>query len=417
MKKIILPKIQKVQKATDFVGIKIENGEPCIYLPQMFRINNNLLQCKKDLVLFLKSIELAKTFIGNEIKYSISNHESDIWPIESYLWIIHDYLNNGTYFNREKKYVNDGKGKIDWKRTMRKVPIISNNNFIYDEIISSRIDATNDIISQIYLLCVYQSQFRFGWLYGYEFGINVNQIKSIKEMIHITSFELQNTFDDEKRLRFNHMLNILQNIEGNNALSKSCTYGIDNYYYVFETMVDKIFDGISKEELKKYNPLGFWKIKNEDPKISSELRPDTIHIEDDKMYIIDAKMYQYGYTKEISDLPTTSSMQKQITYGDYVKSKTLPGTKIRNVFVLPYDKELDIFSEDDDIEKYVDGNLAYLGIAYVSWRRNDEDYDYIYTFLIDLVYLIRNYSNKSSECILSLINKIESIINCKTKTM
>lgn len=411
MRQEIIPKIQPVEKSNEFVGIKIEEGVPVIYVPQIFRKSSDVNTLKKDLLLFLKSIEISKSVEKTRLKAAPTDEHEEVWPIESYIWIIHDYIANGVYYNREKIYVNENKGKIDWKRTMRSAPVMSNGNMIYDKIVSSKMRATNDIVSQIYKICVFQSQIRFGWIYGYNISIDVEQIKSIKEMIFIILNEMKQTFDDEKKLRFSHMLHILKNIEGSNALSRNYTYGIENYYYVFENMVDSIFHGIEKKELKKYNPNGYWKIRNQEAIESSELRPDTIHIDGDKMYIIDAKMYQYGFTKLFEDLPTTSSMQKQITYGDYVKTVAGNDVHIRNSFVLPYNKELDFFKHDQNITKYLDGDLAYLGEAYVAWRNDrKEEYDTIYTFMIDLNYLLNNYAKEDKSCLFILTEKIEELV-------
>ena len=407
--------IQPVEKYNEFVGIKIEEGVPVIYVPQTFRQSNDVSTLKKDLLLFLKSIEISKSVEKTRVKTAPIDECEEIWPIESYIWIIRDYIANGVYYNREKIYVNENRGKIDWKRTMRSAPVMSNENIIYDKIVSSKMTATNDIVSQIYKICVFQSQVRFGWIYGYNISLDVEQIKSIKEMIYIVLNEMKQTFDDEKKLRFRHMLHILKTIEGTNALSKNYTYGIENYYYVFENMVDRIFYGIEKKELKKFNPNGYWKIRNQEAVESSKLRPDTIHIDGDKMYIIDAKMYQYGYTKQFKDLPTTSSMQKQITYGDYVKSIVGKDVHIRNSFVLPYNKELALFKLDHNIVKYLDGNLAYLGEAFVAWRNDrKEDYDVIYTFMIDLNFLLNNYGKEDKSCLFTLIKEIEGLVKDKS---
>lgn len=50
----------------------------------------------------------------------------------------------------------------------------------------------------------------------------------------------------------------------------------------------------------------------------------------------------------LNDLPETQSIQKQITYGDYVFN-TLDksdNSKVRNAFILPYNKKLENFLND-----------------------------------------------------------------------
>ena len=394
------PKIKFVDKSTDFVGIKLNKDEIEIYVPQVFRKEENY---KRDLLLFLSSISLAKTVEPEKIKRG--NKESQIWPFDSYLWMIKDYLENGFYYNREKVYSNSYSGKIEWKKTLRNLPIYSGGNIIYDKLVTSRMSASNDMIAQIYKLCLKQSINRIGWLYNYNLYVDVQQLVSVTEMISIVRKELLNTFDDIKRIRFNHMLKILKNVDGDNVISSSSTYGIENYYYVFETMVDMLFDGI-KDDKKKYNPNGYWKLNNQKEKVASSLRPDTILKRNDATYILDAKMYQYGVTHNTNDLPETQSIQKQITYGDFVYNN-IGDKNVRNAFILPYNKELKEFKNDEDVLKYNNGDLAYFGYSRVDWREKFKDYDYVYAYGIDFNYLLRNYKKVDTDMVNSLCTSIE----------
>ena len=320
------PIIKKVDKSNEFVGMRIEDGEINIYVPQVFRKEQNY---KRDLLLFLKSISL----IGNPDKEKLnkgSDDTKDFWPINC------------------------------------------------------------------------------------NFKIEVQQIVSTSEMISVVRKELNNTFDDIKRMRFNHMLKILKTTEGNKMISNKYTYGIKNYYYVFETMVDKLFDGIKESEKKKYNPNGYWQLNNQNPKLASSLRPDTILKRNGATYILDAKMYQYGVTKDVRDLPETQSIQKQITYGDHVFN-TLDKSdnpKVRNAFILPYNKKLESFLNDPNTLKYNDGNLAYFGQAYTDWRNAEDpkDYEKVYAFGIDFNYLLENYNRPDYAIIDTLCKRIEELI-------
>lgn len=401
------PIIKKVDKSNDFVGMRIEDGEINIYVPQVFRKETNY---KRDLLLFLKSISL----IGNPDKEKLnkgSDDTKDFWPINSYLWMIQDYLENGFYYNREKIYTHSFSGKIEWKKTLKQMPIYSDGNIIYDKLVTSKMMASNDLIAQIYKLCLKQSVDKIGWVYNCNFKIEVQQIVSTSEMISVVRKELNNTFDDVKRMRFNHMLKILKTTEGNKMISNKYTYGIKNYYYVFETMVDKLFDGIKEFEKKKYNPNGYWQLNNQNPRLASSLRPDTILKRNGTTYILDAKMYQYGVTHNVNDLPETQSIQKQITYGDHVLN-TLQNTKVRNAFILPYNKKLDCFVNDPNTLKYNDGNLAYFGQAYTDWRNteNPKDYEKVYAFGIDFNYLLENYNRPDYAIIDTLCKRIEELI-------
>ena len=400
-------KIVPVDKSNSFVGIKIDEGIVKVFVPKVFREDEDW---KKDIRLFLKSIEIDKTKNAENINKG-SNNTDNAWPIDSYLWLINDYLENGLYYNREKKISRSNSGKIEWKRTLQQVPIYSDGNIIYDQLITSKMTPANDMITHIYKLCLRQSIDKIGWLFNYNFHIQIDQIVSIKEMIMRVRKELNETFDDIKRIRFNHMLNILTTTEGDNMLSSHYSYGITNYYYVFETMVDMLFDGITGDEKKKYDPNGYWQLNGQNRFLASRLRPDTILKRKDKTYILDAKMYQYGATHDRSKLPETQSLQKQITYGDFV-SNNLRDKNIRNAFILPCNKCLNSFINDPGAIKYNDSNLVYFGYAYVDWRDDEDfqDYDNIYAFGIDFNYLLNNYKNPDYEIINQFCKVIEENI-------
>ena len=335
--------IHKVNGATSFVGVKIYDNKINIFVPNVFRYNEtNLKESMPDIIKFLKSISLAKTKKKVEILSSKKGEKNElIWDIEAYLWLINDYLDNGLFYTREKIYVNDGNGKIDWKRTLKKIPVITNENIVYLELVTNKVAPTNSLISQVYKYCLDLSLRRIGWVFNYNFKIQYERTMSIKEMVYIVKKELSSTYDDIKRLRFKHMLSILEGASDDYNTINKHTYGVDHYYYVFEKMVDTLFGNINDNQKNIYNPPTYWVIGDAERK-KAPLEPDTIHNiykNDIKYtYILDSKMYGYGYSANFKDLPGSQSIQKQITYGDYVKNVIEKGKniKIRNVFILPY---------------------------------------------------------------------------------
>lgn len=117
----------------------------------------------------------------------------------------------------------------------------------------------------------------------------------------------------------------------------------------------------------------------------------------------------------LNDLPETQSIQKQITYGDYVFN-TLDksdNSKVRNAFILPYNKKLENFLNDPNTLEYNDGNLAYFGQAYTDWRNAEDpkDYEKVYAFGIDFNYLLKNYNKPDYVIIDTLCKKIEKLID------
>ena len=133
----------QVPSSNNFMGLKIEENRVKVFLPSVFRIEENW---KRDVILFLKSLAIAKK---QEEKMNAGNRENkDIWPIESYLWIIRDYIENGYFYIHEKTYKQSNTGKIDWKRTLKNVPLYSGGNIIYDKLVTTKTTPTNDIIAQ-----------------------------------------------------------------------------------------------------------------------------------------------------------------------------------------------------------------------------------------------------------------------------
>ena len=169
-------------------------------------------------------------------------------------------------------------------------------------------------------------------------------------------------------------------------------YGVDSYYYIFERMIDSIFGNI--KDMRDFNPTAKWQLVKNNYKEtkSSDLRPDTIIIgEDGRVFILDSKFYRFGFTGNENDLPETTSIQKQITYGDYIRKNVtrIKVEEIYNAFLLPYDKERELFHSSD--------NIQYIGFAKSTWKDNRANHELVHTFLIDLQYVVKSWSRLNHE--------------------
>lgn len=397
-----------------FIGIKIKNNIIDFYYPESYQLTDyksDFKEFRKDVLSILGTIKIAKTLSLNKTKIesSLSNNN---FAILSYLWIIKDYLNNGFYVNREKEFKTNQRGKINWKRTMKNQPIISGNNLIYKDIVVEVRNSFDNIIVDIHKYCVKKSIDFIGWL----FNLNSKSIvtkpfnNSIKnQYLHALRAEIDKSFDDYKKIRLNHMLKVLEGLDGESN-NDEFVYGVDSYYYIFERMIDSIFG--NQKDLKEFNPKANWYLaKDSFKKIpSSELRPDSILINNETniAYILDSKYYRFGTTNEAADLPETTSIQKQITYGDYLKRNSNIKVKdIRNAFILPYNMYSNEFNKNDLIH--------YIGFSMAEWKENTENkYESIYAFLIDMKHVIQFWNKNNHENdIDTLINLIEDAVRAK----
>lgn len=392
-----------------FIGIKIKNDRIDFFYPETMDISieDSLADFRTKVLALLSSINLSRDFTGDPSSNPTAGVMRDGFVLLSYLWIIRDYITNGFYKNREKVLTSNLEGRINWKRTFQKQPIISNGNLIYNDIISEIPSSVDNILVDIHKICVKKSISIIGWLFGLT-GSSIstpffNEIVK-KKYIAVIRNELNHTFDDYKKLRLTHMLRVLQGLNSD-ANSNEIIYGTNVYFYVFEKMIDSVFSSI--KNMQEFEPNSSWYLrKNNYKKINCKpLRPDTILIDQKNSiaYIIDSKYYRYGWTGIPSDLPSTSSIQKQITYGEYLKKirHNYNIKAVKNAFILPYNKKHNPF----DYSR----NFEYLGYATANWKNLDESHQFIHSFVIDLTHLLSVWSNhnKSAGYIEELKTEIE----------
>ena len=65
-----------------------------------------------------------------------------------------------------------------------------------------------------------------------------------------------------------------------------------------------------------------------------------------KVYVLDAKLYSYGYSGNPDHLPNGPDINKQITYGEYIeRAKGVPSANLYNAFIMPFNREDNPFFE------------------------------------------------------------------------
>lgn len=396
-----------------FVGVKIANNKIEFHYPETYQLSDNDDELRRDILSVLRTISLAKTLTSNLSSYNSKFNNNDVFPIGAYLWIINDYLTYGKYENREKTYQHGARGKIDWRRTLRTSPAISGGNVIYTDIISEKKSQVDNLLTEIYFFCAKRSCDALGWLYGIAFEENdVDYEKKFNKKLYLATIntELSHTFDDVKKTRLQHMKNVITGLDDDVLQTREIVYGVDSYDYVYERMVDSMFSNI--DNIKEFYPTAEWDLIVEDkPKESSKLRPDTVleqQLEDGKknLYILDAKYYRYGTTFLTKHIPETTSIQKQITYGEYVKMMK-PGVyeEIYSAFVMPYSKTTNIHKDrfNKDIE--------FIGVARAKWiDASGETNRNIAGILLDTNFLINNWVRKNPDNINGIIEIIEDNI-------
>ena len=383
-----------------FIGIKIRGNNIDFYYPEAYYLSDDDYKLKQDIISVLKTISIAKTKEKNSMEVFTSRVNDTDFALDSYLWVIRDFLANGYYINREKVYKINQKGKVNWKRTLDNTPFVSKNkNIIYKDIVVETKDSIDNLLVEIHKLCIKKSIDYIGWL----FNLNSNFIQTKpfdesvkKQYIGVLSKELSHTFDDNKKTRLCHLKNVIQGLDAN-LEGKDFVYGVDSYEYIFERMIDNIF---SNKNVEDFYPSGEWNLvkPKREVKKSSNLRPDTIFSHGKDLYILDSKYYRFGITGNSIDLPETSSIQKQISYGDYVyTNKKDKFDNIFNAFLIPYNKKNNIFNCFED--------LTYVGFAMTDTNESKKIHEHVHTFLIDLKHVITTYNS------LNHVGDVDSLVN------
>ena len=410
---VTIPATGKIDN--QFVGIKISNNQIEFHYPETYILSSDDKELRRQLLAVLRTVSLAKTKADDKSSYNTKHSQDNVFPLAAYLWIINDYLVYGRYENREKEYQNGAKGKINWKKTMNSNPVISNRNIIYTNIISEKKNQKDNLLTEIYNCCVQKSVDSIGWLYGISFdsnGVDYYRLFKGKQKLYLNAIsnEVSHTFDDQKRIRLSNMKNIILGLDDGLISTRDIVYGVDSYDFVYERMVDSMFSKV--ENIKDFYPSATWDLVIEKaPVKSSNLRPDTVIVKNNKVYILDSKYYRYGTTFKTSDIPETTSIQKQITYGEYVNMvKAGQYNAVYSAFVMPYSKT------NNEHKDKLKNNLEFVGIANAKWvDSTGETSRNIIGILLDTNFLIDNWVKKNEDNIDSIIDLIEKNVGGFTR--
>ena len=383
-----------------FVGLKVNSDSALIYFPAGYQLSNTQKELRGDIN---NLIQILYTF---QKKYDSYNHDLQKlitvnFPVQAYLTIIKDFLKQERYFNEsETVFKKKDMGKIDWKRTIKSIfPLINkSNNIVYNEFITREsINSNKEDITNIHKYCVYEAFNKLGWIYSEYLPPKPAHTIPASKAIRILNKYLQKTNNDYKKNILVAMKNIIL-YKNNQDHTPNLSLGTEYFEYIWQEMIDEAFGIKNKNEYYPYTKWNLTYSFNE--KINQPLQPDSIMIFDNTIFILDAKYYKYGITGLSKHLPTSVDINKQITYGEYIDiSKNYPSNKIYNCFIIPYNKQNNIFNSEDE--------FLNIGEATASWKNSkNKPYEHIQGILLDTKYLMENY-NKTHNTILK-----EKLYNC-----
>lgn len=373
-----------------FVGVKADTDDAIIYFPIGYQLPANDDDLRVDINNLLG---VLAAFMKEDRVIEVSKFEAPRtvdFPMHAYLKVIRSFLRMGRYYiETDPQFRTDTKGKTSWPRTVReqKALVQKNGSLVFTNMtVRSVTPNANKQITQIHRFCVYEAFEKMGWLYVPFMPDKPGPHPGIKESIYILDKKLVATNDDVEQELFNAMRDMLVYIDERSS-DKQYFFGTDFFENVWERMIDKAFGVEDKEQ---YFPRTRWLLDYGRDKEKRPLQPDTIMIYGDKCYVLDAKLYRYGWDPKPEHLPNSADINKQITYGEYIEqTRRLPNEKLYNAFIMPYNKENNLFM--------LNSNFGNIGEAVSDWKPNVKNYERIQGIVVDTRYLMYNYIGTSDQ--------------------
>ena len=261
-----------------------------------------------------------------------------------------------------------------------------------------------NLITQIHKYCVYESFQKLGWLFTPDLPPKPTIEKNTKMFLSVLNDKLARTNNDKNKHLFTAMIAVLKYID-EQTNQKQFYFGTDSFEYVWEKLIDRVY-GI--KDKYKFFPRTRWYLKGK-VKENYALEPDSIMLHNGKIYVLDAKYYRYGITGNPMHLPESSSINKQITYGEYIytqerfKREYGDDVPVYNAFLMPYNSAKNVFGFDS-----IYGNI---GEAKGDWKVGDHNYERVQGIVVDIRYLMYHYTGNHKSKILRLADTIEQALH------
>jgi hypothetical protein len=393
--KINIRNIQR-EDNDDFIGIKLissdeKSGVVEAIFPLGYHLDDLSDDDKKKEIYSLLCLIKKYNKSDNLSNIHTASAVEDDFPFYAYITIIKLFMTMGYYTDTEIQYRTDSKGKINWKKTIKNIkPIVQDDSVLFTKFIVRNNHLNSDnIISKIHEWCVFEAFEKFGWLWT-SFTPKkpiLDCLKNPKYYISILKTELSKTFNDKKKELFTACISILEYRRNNN--SQGFYFGTTHFNTVWEGLVDNAY-GIPKTDKEQYFPPAKWSFVDALKYLEKEntLHPDTImDIGDGNIFVLDAKYYSFMLNPH--SLPSAADINKQVRYGAYAKQ--IDETKtVYNAFIIPYDFTTNRYNLDINDKPY-----AFIGKAYLVNNTEtdiDETYKKVLGILVDTKWLIQNVS-------------------------
>ncbi|HEL2150947.1 LlaJI family restriction endonuclease [Streptococcus suis] len=391
-----------------FVGIRSElvdgNHSLTIYFPLGYDISKDETLVRLEIIQLLTVLQ---DYNDEQSQVASITPEQLLktvrFPAQAYIRVMSDFLNNGYYKMSEDEFKVGQSGAISWNRTRKHIePIVTKKGIVYPQyMVRQHSETDKQLITEISQYCVYESYVKIGWLYKMPTvfkPVQTREVEVYKSYIH--NMRLSATKDRDKQL-FSAMYDIL-NFTNQEDEPEEFYFGTNRFEYIWERLIEATFGNVKKEH---YFPRTKWILNIGRDKVNAAIEPDTVMKKDKDIYVLDAKYYKFGQTLNVTHLPESTSINKQISYGEYIQTNDKfedereQGMQVYNAFLMPYDSNSKPYND-------VDSKYYSIGEAVAEWKNSTETYERVQGILVDVKHLISNAVRPSNNEIATLSETI-----------
>jgi len=396
-----------------FVGVKADTDDAVIYFPIGYQLppNDDDLRADINNLFYVLAAFMKEDKVIEESKFAAPRTVD--FPMHAYLKVIRDFLRTGRYYvETDPRYKTDTKGNASWPKTVREQrPLVQKNgSLVFTQMTVRSVTPNADKkITQIHRYCVYEAFDKMGWLYVPYMPEQPGPHPENREAIYILDKKLATTHNDVEQELFSAMRAMLVYMDEKTS-EKQYFFGTDFFDRVWEKMIDKAF-GI--EDKDQFFPHTRWLLDFGRDKIKTPLQPDSIMIYNDKLYVLDAKLYRYGQSGRSDHLPNGQDINKQITYAEYIeREKGISSDRLYNAFIMPFNSAKNLFmniDEDGNPIPAITENIGNIGEAVGDWKPNPKNYERVQGIVLDTRFLMYNYIGMPDQQKKVLADAIEKV--------
>ncbi len=396
-----------------FVGVRVDTDGARVCFPLGYHLPEGEEELRQDILRLIDVLALCGDTKRSTLAERTSEAEEQMnFPVSAYLNLIRRFLEQGCYFTEREQIRKTGdRGRIDWAASLKKnVAFLQEDGspFFDRYTVRGSLPNENNLITKVHKFCVYESFQTLGWLFTSYMPPDPHIEKDTRRFIHALRKKAGITHNDDDKRLLQDMISVILYLDGECSRERRY-FGTDRFEYVWEKLIDEIFGIRGKEE---YFPRTDWQLKYGQDRENHALEPDSIMVCNGRVYVLDAKYYRYGITGDIRHLPQSASINKQITYGEYVAGCRAMRDKygdapVYNAFLMPYDKKNNPFEIRGQ-------DFANIGEAVSRWKKGAYPYERVQGIVVDTRFLLKHYGGFHKSEILKLADMIEGALEENT---